>query len=290
MKKLLFIYNPISGTGKNKKGLQEIIDYYDSENVLVTLCPAIRLKDYAKGINFQDYDYVACAGGDGTLHWTASYFLDHKLIDCLSYLPSGSTNDYAYSLGIRGDQNDYLRTTLHGTPKTIDMGRFNDSYFIYVAAFGIFTKTSYATPQKAKNVFGHMAYILEGAKEVPEMKSYNVRIECDGLKTEGDFLLGSVSNTMSIGGFRDLMPEDTQLDDGKFEAIFIRRPKNLLEMNELILSLRGDKKNENIVYAKTSDIKITSKEEIAWTLDGEFGGECTEAHISNLNKAFTIRC
>ncbi len=290
MKKLLFIYNPVSGTGKNKKGLQDIIDYYDSEDILVTLCPAIRLKDYAEGIKFGEYDFVVCAGGDGTLHWTTSYFLDHKLIDCLSYLPSGSTNDYAYSLGIRGDKQDYLHTTLYGTPKTIDMGRFNDSYFIYVAAFGIFTKTSYATPQKVKNVFGHMAYLLEGAKEVSDIKSYKVRIECDEIQTEGDFLLGSVSNTISIGGFRDLMPEDTQLDDGKFEAIFIRRPKSIIEMNELILSLRGEKKNDNIVYVKTSNIKITSEESIAWTFDGEFGGDYTLAQISNLNKAFTIRC
>ena len=251
MKKLLLIYNPVSGMTKTRLSLAKAIEFYDSRDYLVTVCLVNRLEDYAKDIDFKSYDLLVCSGGDGTLN------------------------------------------TVKGAPRWIDIGRFNASrYFLYVAAFGLFTKVSYTTSQKAKNLLGHAAYILEGIKSIGDLKSYHMTAEIEEETIEGDFILGMVTNSLSIGGFKNILPSDTSLDDGLFEVVFVKVPKSLAALNEIGLSLLSDKPedNQHIFYKKTSKLILRSEEKIAWALDGEFGGEENVVRIENRKKLLSIIC
>lgn len=293
MKKLLLIYNPVSGMTKTRLSLAKAIEFYDSQDFLVTVCLVNRLEDYAKDIDFKSYDLLVCSGGDGTLNITASFLIQKNLPARIAYIPSGSTNDFAYSLGLSGDVDTLLQNTVQGEPKWIDVGRFNTSrYFLYVAAFGVFTKVSYTTSQKAKNLLGHAAYILEGIKSIAELKSYHMTLEIGEEMVEDDFILGMVTNSLSIGGFKNILPADTSLDDGLFEAVFVRVPKNLAALNEIVLSLLSEKleDNQHIFYKKTSKMILRSEEKVAWALDGEFGGEENTVRIENRKKLLSIIC
>lgn len=293
MKKLLLIYNPVSGMTKTRLSLAKAIEFYDSQDFLVTVCLVNRLEDYAKDIDFKSYDLLVCSGGDGTLNITASFLIQKNLPARIAYIPSGSTNDFAYSLGLSGDVDTLLQNTVQGEPKWIDVGRFNTSrYFLYVAAFGVFTKVSYTTSQKAKNLLGHAAYILEGIKSIAELKSYHMTLEIGEETVEDDFILGMVTNSLSIGGFKNILPADTSLDDGLFEAVFVRVPKNVAALNEIVLSLLSEKleDNQHIFYKKTSKMILRSEEKVAWALDGEFGGEENTVRIENRKKLLSIIC
>lgn len=293
MKKLLLIYNPVSGMTKTRLSLAKAIEFYDSQDFLVTVCLVNRLEDYAKDIDFKSYDLLVCSGGDGTLNITASFLIQKNLPARIAYIPSGSTNDFAYSLGLSGDVDTLLQNTVQGEPKWIDVGRFNTSrYFLYVAAFGVFTKVSYTTSQKAKNLLGHAAYILEGIKSIAELKSYHMTLEIGEEMVEDDFILGMVTNSLSIGGFKNILPADTSLDDGLFEAVFVRVPKNVAALNEIVLSLLSEKleDNQHIFYKKTSKMILRSEEKVAWALDGEFGGEENTVRIENRKKLLSIIC
>lgn len=293
MKKLLLIYNPVSGMTKTRLSLTKAVEYYDSQDYLVTVCLANRLEDYCKSIDFKSFDLIVCSGGDGTLNITVSFLIQKNLPAQIAYIPSGSTNDFACSLGLTGDEDTRLHNTVEGAPKKIDVGRFNTSrYFLYVAAFGLFTKVSYTTSQKIKNVLGHAAYILEGIKSIAELKSYHVAAELDGETVEGDFILGMITNSLSIGGFKNILPSDTSLDDGLFEVVLVRTPKTLAVLNEMALSLWGETPEDNqyILHRKTSKIILRSEEKISWTLDGEFGGEEEVVRIENRKKLLSIIC
>ena len=169
-----------------------------------------------------------------------------------------------------------------------DIGKFNDSVFVYIAAFGLFTDVSYETNQDLKNILGHAAYILEGTQRLFNIASYQLKVETKDTSFEGDFIFGMVSNATSVGGFRKLTGPDVLLDDGVFEVLLIRRPKNILELNEIITALLGGADTSNIESFKTSYLKITSETQISWTLDGEFGGEHREVEIQNMNHAVNI--
>lgn len=293
MKKLLLIYNPVSGMTKTRLSLQRAVEFYDSHDYLVTVCFVNRLEDCANSIDFKLYDLIVCSGGDGTLNITVSFLMEKNLPVQIAYIPSGSTNDFAYSLGLGGDEDTRLLNTVAGTPKKIDVGRFNASrYFLYAAAFGLFTKVSYSTPQKAKNLLGHAAYILEGIKSITELKDYHMTVEFEEETVEGDFILGMVTNSLSIGGFKNLLPQDSALDDGLFEMVLVRMPKSLAALNEIGISLLAEKpeNNQHIIYKKTSNIIVRSLEKIAWTLDGEFGGESDVVRIENRRKLLSIIC
>ena len=174
-------------------------------------------------------------------------------------------------------------------PFSCDVGEFNGDYFIYVAAFGIFTDVSYATSQELKNALGHVAYILEGAKRLYTIKTYHMRVEYDGNEIEGDFLLGMITNSTSVGGFKNMTGKDVKLDDGMFEVTLIHKPKNIIELNTIIASLTNLKDETDLIDSfRAESVKFYSEEEIPWTLDGEFGGDHKEVQIKDHCKAVDI--
>jgi len=295
MRKVLFVFNPVAGTGKIKKNLFEIIDFYDKSDCLVTLCPARKMIKYADGagLNLYDFDLIVCSGGDGTLNMIVAFCQERYSDVTIAYVPSGSTNDYAYSIGIPGNMENALRNTLIGKVREIDIGKFNGRYFLYVAAFGIFTKASYSTPQKNKNLLGHMAYILEGFKQISEVRSYHMKIKTgDGFEAEDDFMLGLVTNTLSVGGFKKLLPRDIALDDGEFEVLMIRKPSSIAELHGIVIALLKEKfeSDRHIVFFKASCVLIQAEKRVAWALDGEYGGEEDEVEIVNMKKRLRIVC
>lgn len=292
MKKVLFIYNPVAGTGRIRKNLFEVVDYYNSNDCLVTLCP-IRKIEEEEGIWKEEagFDRIVCCGGDGTLNILFSFLRKRGLDREIAYIPAGSTNDFAYSLGIPQDFGIALNRTLHGEVRRLDAGKFGERYFLYVAAFGIFTKVAYNTPQKNKNYLGHTAYVLEGIRQLSELKSYRMRVETDHRVVEDDFILGLITNTLSVGGFRGLLPADTALDDGEFEVMLIRMPKNLTQLQEIITALATQKPGDSkqIYCCKTKSVKVSAAEAVEWTVDGEFGGSVKEASVEVLRGQLAMR-
>ena len=291
MKKLLFVVNGHSGKGQIKNKLLDIIDIMIKEGYHVQVHTTQEREDATKVVREQAkyYDLVVCSGGDGTLDEAVTGMMQSEVRTPLGYIPAGSTNDFANSLEIPKDMIQAAKTAVLGVPFSCDVGEFNGDYFIYVAAFGIFTDVSYATSQELKNALGHVAYISEGAKRLHTIKSYHMRVEYDGNEIEGDFLLGMITNSTSVGGFKNMTGKDVKLDDGMFEVTLIHKPKNIIELNTIIASLTNLKDETDLIDSFRADsVKFYSEEEIPWTLDGEFGGDHKEVQIKDHCKAVDI--
>lgn len=236
-----------------------------------------------------DYDLVVCSGGDGTLDEVVTGMMVCPEKVPIGYIPAGSTNDFASSLGLSKNMVRAAQTVVDGIPFHCDVGAFNEDTFIYIAAFGIFTEVSYETPQSYKNVLGHMAYILEGMKRLPGLRTYRLKVEYDGNCIEDEFLFGMITNSTSVGGFKKITGKNVALNDGLFEMTLIRKPKSAIELNQIMTSLVMESMDaECIVYAKTDRIVFSSQEPVAWTLDGEFGGEHERVSIVSMPKAIEI--
>lgn len=291
MKKLLFVVNGHSGKGQIKNKLLDIIDIMIKEGYHVQVHTTQEREDATKVVREQAkyYDLVVCSGGDGTLDEAVTGMMQSEVRTPLGYIPAGSTNDFANSLEIPKDMIQAAKTAVLGVPFSCDVGEFNGDYFIYVAAFGIFTDVSYATSQELKNALGHVAYILEGAKRLYTIKTYHMWVEYDGNEIEGDFLLGMITNSTSVGGFKNMTGKDVKLDDGLFEVTLIHKPKNIIELNTIIASLTNLKDETDLIDSFRADsVKFYSEEEIPWTLDGEFGGDHKEVQIKDHCKAVDI--
>lgn len=290
-KKLLFVFNPHSGTGAIKTKLLSILDIFTKAGYDVTAYPTQRRADaydkiIAEGAN---YDHLVCCGGDGTLDEAVSGIMKANLDITLGYIPAGSTNDFANSLKIPKDMIKAADVAVNGTPFVSDVGDIDGKTFVYVAAFGIFTDVSYQTDQGLKNVLGHAAYILEGAKRLGQIESYHVKVTANGEEYEDDWIYGMVSNSKSVGGMSGLSGKNVELDDGVFEVTLIKMPRNPIELNETLgCLLRQEVDFKRIFAFKSAEVTFEFERPVAWTTDGEFGGEYEKVHIKNRHRKVPI--
>lgn len=291
--KMLFIYNPKAGKARIRSKLLDIIDIFAKAGFEVTVYPTKAKGDGLAAVKEQTpgvYDIIACSGGDGTLDEVVTGMMQCERKIPIGYIPAGSTNDFAHSLRIPKNMISAAQAVVDGKTFSCDVGAFNDDFFVYIAAFGIFTDVSYETPQDIKNLLGHMAYILEGMRRLSAIKAYKMKIESEELSVEGEFLFGMITNSTSVGGFKRITGKYVQLDDGVFEVTLIKKPANPIELNLIMAALINRSVNTDCMYCfKTKALKITSEEETAWTLDGEFGGRHTQIEICNKMQALDIK-
>ena len=290
--KLLFVYNPHSGVGRIKSQLSDILEIMVRAGYEVSVHPTQAVGDAAAvaASRAADYDLIVCCGGDGTLDEAVTGLMKSGCGVPLGYIPSGSTNDFAASLKLPKNMKKAAQIAVSGTEFKCDVGCFGEKNFIYIAAFGLFTDVSYQTKQELKNVLGHVAYILEGAKRIGSHPSYRMRVEYDGGVIEDEFMYGMVTNSLSVGGFKGITGDDVELDDGLFEVMLIRTPRNAVELNEIIAALTKLRPESDLIYTfKTEELQISPYQAIPWTLDGEYGGEQTQIRLKNMRRALTIR-
>ena len=289
--RLLFIFNLRSGKGKIKENLAEIVDIMVKAGWEVTVYTTQCQGDAAEKARLEagEYDRIVCSGGDGTLDEVVTGMMKAKSRVPIGYIPAGSTNDFGNSLGIDKDMRKAAQIAASGRMFPCDIGRFNDDFFVYVAAFGLFTDVSYQTSQDMKNVLGHAAYILEGAKQLWDIPSVRMQVEYDGNVLYDEFIYGMITNSNSVGGFDGLISGDVILNDGVFEVTLIKTPKNPMELSEVLACLTNIRKESDMLYTfQTSSIKFTSSESVSWTLDGEYGGDHQTVLIEDCPRALEI--
>ena len=285
MDKLLFIYNPHAGKGQVGGKLATIINAFTQAGTLVTAYPtqgpgdAIRCaRELAAG-----FDRVVVSGGDGTLHEviTGLMALPQDARPPIGYIPAGTTNDFARNLSLPKGVEKMAALAAAGNSRPVDVGRLGERHFIYVAAFGAFTDVAYNTPQQAKNALGHLAYLLQGISELANLKSYSLTIDHDEGRLEGNYLCGMVCNTVSVGGIIGLPSDQVALDDGLLEAVLVRTPLSMQDLNAALVALATQEytQESGVTILHSSRFRITCGEAVPYTLDGEFGGEHTQAEL-----------
>lgn len=285
-KTLMLIVNPAAGRGAYELGFAEAMRTLDVGGYRTTLYFTAGpgdATDIAARCG-ENYDVAACVGGDGTLSEMLAGLMRLKSPPLVGYFPMGTANDVATTLGLpKNDAAAAARRLLAGTPHPFDVGGFgHDRYFAYIAAFGAFTEVSYATPQSQKKALGHLAYVLQGAAQLQKIESIHARVEYDEGEIEGDFLYGSMSNSTSVAGIVKLKETMVSLGDGLSELVLVKDPGNVLGLGELldsVLSQRFD--SENLAILHTKHARFHFDEPVAWTRDGEAGGEHRTIELCN---------
>lgn len=293
-KKALLVINPCAGVDRKRVSPLDVIKKLSAAgfeiNVERTKCQGDAttiVKEMGK-----DFDLVLCCGGDGTLNETINGVLDLDKRIPVGYIPSGSTNDLASTLGIPVGVGPATDLILNGKTNGYDVGSFQGRYFNYIASFGAATDLSYTTPQKWKNLFGHNAYVYYGVgvRLFPMLAGFRptyMKIEYDGGVVEDKFYFGAISNTTSVAGV--FKYDDIKLNDGYFELLLVKGLKRNIDVLGILNKvIHKDYSGDNIIFTKTKHVKITCDTEIPWTLDGEFGGNVGDVEIDVIHNAYDI--
>lgn len=289
--RVLLMVNPMAGRQKIRNELLYVVDTLTKagyETIIYTTQGKDATRDLLAEKDSQ-FDRVICCGGDGTFNEILSATMHWDKRPILGYIPAGTTNDFAAGLKLPSDIREAAVNIVRGTPHTVDAGLFNTSYFSYVASFGAFTETSYSTPQNFKNALGHLAYILEGIKEIPAFTSYTVCVEADGQIYKDSYIFGAVSNARSVGGILKISDSLVDLNDGVFEVMMIKMPKTLMDLSAIVTSLTSlnplKYDPSMFLFLQTKELKITFEQEMVWSLDGERVSGGKEARIACIKDA-----
>lgn len=290
LKKLLLIVNPVSGQKKAKNYVADMMTSFEmaSYEVKTVLTEKTRNAYAIVREMGADYDVIVCVGGDGTLKETVCGVIEGGKDQPIGYIPMGSTNDFAKSLKIpTKDVYAAIDNIVKGTPKPVDMGKYEDEFFIYVAAFGNFTAISYACNQKLKNALGNKAYYLQSVADFFKMKPYQAHVEADGEVFDGKYFYGALSNSYGVGGMPVLHNIGVKFDDGLHELVLVKWFKNPKELFALASAMmRKDViHNPNVIIRHVKEATFSFENPTAFTLDGEFGGDMTTAHTSSVHHA-----
>ena len=285
-KKLMLIINPAAGRGGYKLNLPDALHLLDRGGCRTTLFFTAGRGDATEfaAAHGEEYDVVACVGGDGTLSEVLSGLMRLEHPPKVGYIPMGTANDVATTLDLpKNDTVGAARRILEGTPHPFDVGGFGDEgYFAYIAAFGAFTEVSYATPQDQKKVLGHLAYVLQGMQTLGRIESIHTRVDYDGGSFEGDLLYGSLSNSTSVAGIVRLPEEMVSLGDGVSELVLVKDPGSVAAFAELVNSVLSERfDSDKLLILHTKKARFRFDKPVAWTRDGEAGGEVTDITLCN---------
>lgn len=288
----MLILNPSAGKGGSVSSVGRVMEVLYAGGYVPTVFFTEGVGDathlvLSRGMEF---DCVACIGGDGTLSETVAGLAQLPKPPVLGYIPQGTTNDVAATLGLPKLPSLAARTIATGRPIPFDVGKFNsDAYFTYIAAFGAFTEVSYETPKESKQALGHLAYVLKGMEQLPKLTYYPATVEYDDGVISGDMIFGSVSNSSSVAGIVKLSKEQIALNDGLFEVILVKNPKNVIEMNQIVSNILSKSFSSGpVTLLKSKNVKFTFDRPVKWTRDGEAGGAHKEVSLENLHSAINI--
>ena len=292
-KRLLLLMNPCSGQRKANRVMPEIIRTLSDEGwrVETYITKAEGDATVFAAAHGAEFGRIVCVGGDGTLNETIAGVLRGGTAEKtpIGYIPGGTTNDYASSVGLSADPVEAAKTAAKGQPFPIDIGEFNGRSFTYTASCGAFARVSYTTPQVMKNMLGHLAYVLEGIKDLSTLRPYRLRVTAGTETLDEEYLFCCVSNSTSVGGMLKLDASAVSLNDGLFEVMLVKNPENPAQLAEILNALASkDLPCDMIRFFKASDIAITSGEPIEWTLDGERAEAVREAVIHNMPRTVTL--
>ncbi len=292
MNKALIILNPCAGTRQANRKFVGIIDVFCKGGYSTTVATTAGRGDgtVIARERAHNYDLVVCIGGDGTFNEVVTGILEAEVDVPIGYIPAGSTNDFAAGLGLSGDIIRGAKDIVTGNQMTLDIGRFNDRYFSYVASFGAFTQTAYKVPQDMKNLLGHTAYILSGIKDIPSIRPKKVRIRNEVGVYGGDYIFGAICNSTSMGGIINLKKDHVDMNDGLFEVLLIRAPKNIVELTRITWAITQSryKESPHISFFSSSELDIETDGNMPWTLDGEYQQGVKNIKIKNMESAIRI--
>lgn len=287
----IFIYNPESGKGRIKRRLPYIIQTLKRKYSTVAVHQTKSKEDcIIAAINScNKYDAIIFAGGDGTFNDITCGVSSQDKRPVLGYIPTGTVNDIAKNLKISRNIKKALKVILKGGTIMHDVGKINDTYFMYVAAIGTFSSVSYRTKRRAKKILGRLAYAFDGMNDLINPQINKVIVRCNDCEYETEAPLLLVLNSKSLGGV--VFNKHGHLNDGKFDLMIVRNSRHNGLINIIKMVLTGIfKKNidqKAVKHIKTSKIHVELQDDAIWCVDGEAGPN-GNVYIENLHQHLKI--
>ena len=275
-KHLRLLYNPYAGRRKMLKYLDDAFKIFQDGGYKVSVHRAGSPQDIENAASqADDVDVLVVAGGDGTIHLAVNGLMNlpPEKRPVLGILPVGTANDLSYALNLPRSIEEACHAIVEYNVIQMDLGMFNDRYFVNVASAGLLTDVSPNTDVRVKNSLGQLAYYLKGIESLPSFRSFKITYQREAEIVTEEVMLILAVNGLSVGGIRKLVP-NASLQDGKLDFIIVRQSGWPEALRLLIRTLsRGIIDGDRIIQFQADQLTILSERSLSSDLDGEWGPE-----------------
>lgn len=264
------IYNPKAGKGKIVKDLASIEAFFKFKNIPFIAHETKEKDDAQMFLDTLTQPFrVLIAGGDGTISTILNALMKLSPRPNFAVLPYGSANDISHIFGFSKKVIKTLQLIIESEPVKIDVNQMNDTYFLYTAAAGLFTRISYDISREDLSQYGQLAYYIEGIKDLTQNYSFDLTIKTNEKKIQDHFvlILGLAANR--VGGIPLTYIKENKLNDGLFELYLFEQRNILSKVNVLSFFARQGRplKTDRVLKASSFDIKASK--DVKWNADGE---------------------
>jgi len=273
----LFIANPIAGKGRTKKILPKIESFLIKNKVdykLLVTNSADDIKFFAENYG-ENFDRIVVIGGDGTIHNLINAYATKSKI--VGVLPTGSGNDFAYTLGLKKSLYDDLKTLINEETHTLDIGytvisNFDGStsskFFVNSLGIGFDAEVAHVA-SKTKYIKGIILYLISVFRVLVNYNYRRINLKSQELSHEDEFLMISIGNGKTAGGGFKLTPF-AEPNDGLLDVCVVKKVSKMKLLQILPLAIIGKhvKRNE-VMYFQTKNLEITSEKPLYIHADGE---------------------
>ncbi len=278
--RLKIILNPSSGRETARSNIENVLSYLAMKGSIERADINYTAKrfdamNYAIDTDPEEYDILIAAGGDGTVNEVVTGLMRSEIDIPLAIYNSGTVNDFATINRLPSAPQEFARMLEDPELVRVDCGKAGDSYFMNVLAAGSFADVIYNVQPDLKTAFGPVAYWISAMKDIPSLNNSEHIIIHNGDKTiETDAVMFFVSNTSSVGGFRNLMSQ-ADVTDGLLDVMILKKIERTEIMPLCGRIIVGDHINsDKVIYFQATDFSIEAPEaenKITLDLDGERG-------------------
>lgn len=278
--RIKIILNPSSGRETAGSKIDDILSYLSRQSALERAdifytSSRFDATNFAANTNSDDYDMILAAGGDGTVNEVITGMMRNSIDLPLAIMSSGTMNDFAATTAQPREPSEFARMLMNRKVVNVDCGKAGDMYFLNVIAGGLLTDVPYKAPVDLKTVFGPAAYWMAAMRDLPSAgRTIKLHFNSTEFNDDAECVLFLVSNSSSVGGFRNLMT-NADIRDGKLDVLILKRIEDATEAISLIgkMMISDHLASDNVIYFQTSAIDISSADGASAVLDvdGEEG-------------------
>jgi diacylglycerol kinase (ATP) len=228
----LLIANPQAAGGRARAQIPAVLEALRQRqvqaDVVVTTHPghAVELAKSDAAV----CDHLVAVGGDGTVNEVATgILLAAPARAALGVVPLGTGNDVAHLLGV-GSVSTALEALTHDNVRAIDVievtcqdvGKPVTRYALLFAAVGFAAELLRWTTPRLKRLLGpRYCYSAGFLQALLCFRTPRLKVNCDGVVSEGRMFLACAGNTEYAGGGVMRLSPGARIDDGKLNLSLI---------------------------------------------------------------------
>ncbi|WP_035140000.1 YegS/Rv2252/BmrU family lipid kinase [Fischerella sp. PCC 9605] len=276
MQAAILIFNPSAGKGDPVADLVAIREVLEPQiNLDIRPTHEVSPSQLVREVIERGTEMIIVSGGDGTISGAAEAVIGTGIP--FGIIPRGTVNAFAKALGISTVIKEACQTILTGVPRKVDVALCNNKPMIVLSAIGFEAETIKETDKKAKKLFGTLAFVGTGIKQLANLDTFTVYIETEKETLNLSASAVTIANAAAPTSILAHGPAGVIIDDGLLDVTIVapaNRQNALFAAYHLLRSgFTGSATNrDDIQHLRARNVRVRTEPQKKVALDGDMNG------------------